>query len=100
MMRAIRASATGERLLIGQFLGEAFPNETIEPLASFAADTLPSRVRALYPHEQICRPGVCEVQREGPCLSSDIVHLSDFGAGMVFANISDGNPDCLGSGGE
>lgn len=49
MIRAVGASATGEKLLIGQFLGEALPNETIEPLVSFAADTLPSRVRALYP---------------------------------------------------
>lgn len=98
MIRAIWVSATEERLLIGQFLGEAFPNETIEPLASFTADALHSRVRALYPHEQICRSGVYEVQREGPCLPSDIVHLS--GTGVVFADISDVNPDCLGSGGE
>ncbi|SDL41689.1 acyltransferase family protein [Paracoccus chinensis] len=77
-----------------------FLNETDELLASFAADTLPSRVRVLYPHEQICSSGVCDVQLEGRYLYSDIVHVSDFGARTVFADIFDGNPDCLGSGGE
>ena len=74
--------------------------ETHELQAVFDADTLPRGVMTLFPHEQICRAGICEVQRDGRYLYSDMVHVSDYGARTVFADLFASHPECLGGQGE
>ncbi|MFD1795835.1 acyltransferase family protein [Paracoccus aurantiacus] len=77
-----------------------FLSETDELLQAFAAENLPPHVRVLFPHQRICRSGICETQRDGRYLYADSAHISDYGARSVFAEMFAGDPACLGAGDE
>ncbi len=64
-----------------------FLDETSELLDFFSASSFPGNVEVLLPHTEICEnssEGRCLTEQDGHFLYSDIKHVSDYGAKMIF----------------